>query len=151
MFLATGLKPGIETIPGKEGGEPDGRRWALGPCKPPAASAHRLVAECHLCPKSGRKCWHPGPRLPDWAAPSCQVCSCSEILSGSYTNWFILQERSYRNKSWHYFCLDYLVFKILSTSESCFTGDFKKFSWLWVWVSRPTALKINSSTMSLNL
>ena len=88
MFLAVGIKPSnqqIETIPGKEGGEPDGRGWALGPCDPPVASACRLVAECHRCTKNGRKCWDPGPGLPDWATPSCSVCSCSEILTGSYT------------------------------------------------------------------
>ena len=76
------IKPADRNYSRERRREPDGRGWALGPWDPPVASACRLVAECHRCTKNGKKCWDPGPRLPDWATPSCTVCSCSEILTG---------------------------------------------------------------------
>lgn len=66
----------------------------MGEGKPLASRSHQSlcpqVSQYHCVPRGAGSYSGGGPRLPDWDAAMCKVCCCSQMLSGSCNNSFIL-------------------------------------------------------------
>lgn len=61
------------------------------PGSPQQPLLHGSLLSVTQAPSVVGSCSDPGPRLPDWAAPSCKVCCCSGMVSGSCNNGSILK------------------------------------------------------------